>query len=500
MEPELPAEFDVVVVGTGLTESIFAGACARAGKSVLHLDHNPHYGARQATYTLNDFVLWLRGELLDSANEQRPERVDPAAVPADAAGGRALVSHVADVPHGVTFISAPTPADEAAGWSPASAGAEPPEELRARSSRFCVDVTPQLIRCGGPMVDALRSSGVASYLEFKPINLHAYHEGGDADVSAPLRRVPCTKGDIFKSSAISLVEKRQLMKFLQSCAAMQATLEPHIPLPPQAAAAPDAPPAPPPAIGATFAEFCKASRLSPPLRDMATYALLHHPGPRNPEPSDGTDGTLPTPAAAAAAAAAAASLPSAREGIVDVCRHLRSLGKFGPTAYLAPYYGTSELPQAFCRLCAVWGGTYMLARRAYALQLSRGEVTAVADAAGRWIQCKWVLLNADNELARVAAGDAAAGAEALFDAQQVQSVCVCSVWVPCVAVPSGGRSSTRSSPQCGSPVGGGPLLCRVLFPVASVSRLASRSCSRSRCQSTSLFASRSTKNKQQPTN
>ena len=45
-----------------------------------------------------------------------------------------------------------------------------------------------------------------------------------------------------------------------------------------------------------------------------------------------------------------------------------------------------------------------------------------------------------------------------IDFELTLSVCVCSVWVPCVALPSGGGSSAGSSPLCGSPVGGGPLL------------------------------------------
>jgi len=32
------------------------------------------------------------------------------------------------------------------------------------------------------------------------------------------------------------------------------------------------------------------------------------------------------------------------------------------------------------------------------------------------------------------------------------TVCVCSVWVPCVALPSGGGSSVGPSSLCGSPV------------------------------------------------
>jgi len=41
---------------------------------------------------------------------------------------------------------------------------------------------------------------------------------------------------------------------------------------------------------------------------------------------------------------------------------------------------------------------------------------------------------------------------------EVIYVSVCSVWVPCVALPSGGGSSVGSFPLCGSPVGGVPLL------------------------------------------
>ena len=35
---DLPTSYDVVVVGTGLTESILAAALSRIGKTVLHID------------------------------------------------------------------------------------------------------------------------------------------------------------------------------------------------------------------------------------------------------------------------------------------------------------------------------------------------------------------------------------------------------------------------------------------------------------------------------
>ena len=121
------------------------------------------------------------------------------------------------------------------------------------------------------------------------------------------------------------------------------------------------------------ASFLQASRLSPALRDMAAYAIVHHPGPfaagghaggqaggEDADGGEGDEGGL-----------------TARDAIVAVCRHLRSLGCYGPTAYLLPLYGASELPQAFCRLCAVWGGTYMLAQRAHALRVDGGRAVAV---------------------------------------------------------------------------------------------------------------------------
>lgn len=46
METDLKdAYFDVVVVGTGLPESALAVLLASNGKSVLHLDSRPFYGA-----------------------------------------------------------------------------------------------------------------------------------------------------------------------------------------------------------------------------------------------------------------------------------------------------------------------------------------------------------------------------------------------------------------------------------------------------------------------
>lgn len=44
-------------------------------------------------------------------------------------------------------------------------------------------------------------------------------------------------------------------------------------------------------------------------------------------------------------------------------RHLSALGRFGETAFITPLYGMGELPQAFCRMAAVYGAVYVLRRQ-----------------------------------------------------------------------------------------------------------------------------------------
>lgn len=47
MARDLEQDFDFVVLGTGLTESILAAALSIAGAKVLHLDPNPFYGSHE---------------------------------------------------------------------------------------------------------------------------------------------------------------------------------------------------------------------------------------------------------------------------------------------------------------------------------------------------------------------------------------------------------------------------------------------------------------------
>jgi RAB protein geranylgeranyltransferase component A len=69
-----------------------------------------------------------------------------------------------------------------------------------------------------------------------------------------------------------------------------------------------------------------------------------------------------------------------------------SLGRFGNTPFLWPMYGSGELPQAFCRLCAVFGGVYYLDRPIEAFVVKDGGVVAIVTK-GQRIECKSLVTN-----------------------------------------------------------------------------------------------------------
>lgn len=52
----------------------------------------------------------------------------------------------------------------------------------------------------------------------------------------------------------------------------------------------------------------------------------------------------------------------ARETYNRILLYTSSMARYGKSPYIYPMYGLGELPQAFARLSAIYGGTYMLAK------------------------------------------------------------------------------------------------------------------------------------------
>lgn len=63
------------------------------------------------------------------------------------------------------------------------------------------------------------------------------------------------------------------------------------------------------------------------------------------------------------------------EGIAKTKNFLSNLGFYGNTPFLFPMYGCGEIPQCFCRLCAVFGGIYCLKKPTSSIEEKDGEIS-----------------------------------------------------------------------------------------------------------------------------
>lgn len=78
--PEIePGTFDVIVIGTGLQESIVAAAAASSGQSVLHIDSNSFYGHHWASLSLDEVTQWASSGGRFSASQPQTQTNDATA-------------------------------------------------------------------------------------------------------------------------------------------------------------------------------------------------------------------------------------------------------------------------------------------------------------------------------------------------------------------------------------------------------------------------------------
>ncbi|XP_058129228.1 rab proteins geranylgeranyltransferase component A [Anopheles ziemanni] len=291
MEEELPTEFDLIVIGTGLTESIVAAAASRIGKTVLHLDTNDYYGGYWASFNLDAFRKYLnnpRSASTPCTIENNFLQLSPN--PTAVQNGREKWNNLIE-------------SGDVDGWNR--------EKIEQEFRRFNIDLTPKLLYARGSMVELLISSNICRYAEFRALDRVATLWEGK------IMTVPCSRSDVFTSKDVNVIEKRLLMKFLQSCASYDEGQ--------------DVENKPEELDGKTFLEHLQSHKLTPNLIHYVLYTIAM-----------GNDRT------------------PAREGLAGVKKFLMSLGHYGNSPFLFPVYGCGEIPQCFCRLCAVFGGIYCL--------------------------------------------------------------------------------------------------------------------------------------------
>ena len=369
----------VIVVGTGLEESIVAAAAARNGHTVLHIDSNDFYGGQWSAFTFDGIQKWVEENQPRSDSNEGQSEVDES-LSSFLKDGESLVrvgksgsssspsfSNVKQkwfVPEksetqaaNVAEPEKPKEENEEQNrdqdlateeLKPAPAKAENTvkvsvdrEAILTQAKRFSLDLMPHLLFARGSMVELLIKSNISRYTEFKSVSRVL------TVLNGILEHVPSSRSDVFTTKHISVIEKRILMKFINFCVNYEAT--------------PDAFEA---FRDKTFHEFLRHEKLTPNLIHFVLNSIAM---------VDKTTGCI--------------------DGLAATQKFLLSLGRFGNSPFLWPMYGSGELPQAFCRLCAVFGGVYYLDRPVDAVVVNKDNSVAAIVSRGQRIECNFLVVN-----------------------------------------------------------------------------------------------------------
>jgi RAB protein geranylgeranyltransferase component A len=413
--------YDVILCGTGLVQSMLASALTRAGKSVLHCDGNNYYGEYDAVVSRSfDWEQSQEENLGKDAFALRPRARIQLHSTETLKHVPILVGTELSTPFGIGDIVSlgNSVAVQLKAWTLAN-GTSPilyvgipsdvpwedylqlhmtptrllqAQQLLEQQRDFAFDLTPFLLYASGPAVQALLTSGVAEYMEFKPLEGLLWYNG-------VLSRVPCSKGDVFGTSLLSPLEKRRLMKFLQltldyataqqqkdtvqdeseTTAAVQSLNENHLnqgrslARPQNKAIATSDLQLLQENLELPFADYLSQhAKLSPNLIQLVRHALALEPS---------------------------SSPRTTRQGMLQLSQHVQSLGRYGTTAFLVPLYGSGELSQSFCRSAAVHGATYLLRRAPKRVVVQENKVQGISlnredDEGEKVISCHHVVVGA----------------------------------------------------------------------------------------------------------
>ncbi|KAL3845027.1 hypothetical protein ACJIZ3_002430 [Penstemon smallii] len=175
--PIEPSNFDLIVIGTGLPESILASAASATGKTVLHLDPNPFYGTLYSSLPLTELTSFLQSQSQPLTPENDESTPQLLTLP--------LYSSIE-----INSLSS-----------------EPIENSR----KFNLDLSgPRVLLCSDSMIDLILKTGINQYMEFKSVDASFV---GDAEGN--LGSVPDSRSAIFKDRSLSFTEKNQLMKLFK---------------------------------------------------------------------------------------------------------------------------------------------------------------------------------------------------------------------------------------------------------------------------------------------
>jgi Rab GDP dissociation inhibitor len=216
-----------------------------------------------------------------------------------------------------------------------------------QSRDYNIDLVPKFLMASGYMVKFLLKTGVTRYLEFQTVsNSYVYKD-------KKIHRVPTTATEVMASSLMGMFEKRRCRDFTNYLAAYKQE-------DPKTHDGFDL-------TKRTMSDLYKKFNLDENTQSFLGHALAVHID----------DSYLNKPAV---------------ETVKKIELYRDSLNQYGGLSpYIYPRYGLGELPQAFARLAAIYGGTYMLDKPIQEIVYgSDGKVCGVKSE-GETVKCKFVV-------------------------------------------------------------------------------------------------------------
>ncbi|KAF2598435.1 hypothetical protein F2Q68_00007192 [Brassica cretica] len=196
-------------------------------------------------------------------------------------------------------------------------GSDTPQENLGAIREYNVDMIPKFIMANGTLVQTLIHTDVTKYLNFKAVDGSFVYKKGKV-----IYKVPATDVEALKSPLMGLFEKRRARKFF-------IYVQDYDEKDPKSHEGLDL-------SKVTAREIISKYGLEDDTIDFIGHALALH----------NDDDYLDQPA---------------MDFVMRIKLYAESLARFqGGSPYIYPLYGLGELPQAFARLSAVYGGTYML--------------------------------------------------------------------------------------------------------------------------------------------
>lgn len=213
------------------------------------------------------------------------------------------------------------------------------------ANQFWLDVIPRPILAAGEMVDILRRTQVGYYIAFQPLNSLFLEFGTEG-----LQKAPGSRADIFQNEFVSMIEKRLMTRFMKKCYIGNEISFPQD----SEVEGGDQKEQEEIDTDVTFKEAMTEMKLTERLQKFVMYSIIFQTKFNH---------TL-----------------SKMDGVKAVRKYQKSIIAYDTkTPFLAMNYGTGELAQAFCRLCAVHGGMYVLRRGVSALVCDRKSDSIVSE-------------------------------------------------------------------------------------------------------------------------